>query len=176
MVRFHRANHVVTRATSAILLLVGAGLLVAWLDSPARSSPSPQSNVPVSPLEAAAPVFNDVHTNVRALRERLDAPRPASTPSRDPFRYATRTPRPIAAPVTSPEAAAREVALVAPRLIAILAGDGDDRRAVFETIDGDVRFARTGETVDAFVVREVSADAVVLGRTRDDAPLRIALH
>jgi hypothetical protein len=165
------------RATSALLLVAGAALLVMWVVSPATSAPPPYATVPETPLDRAAPVLADINAQAARLRERLDRAAPYPPPTRNPFTFAEPASRHPAVVEPEPEPEPEATAL---HLVAILSGDASGtpgRRAVFAlSDDADVRFVTKGDVVGAFVVSDVQADGVVLTDRRSGSVVHLALR
>jgi hypothetical protein len=155
-----------SRFASAILVLGGAALLLAWQVSPATSAPDPAPRPIESPLDQIQPVLSDVDAQVEKLRARLAEPSAYPPPSRDPFNFGK---HPEPARVTAPE----PVAPVAPppppppalpHLVAIVSTPTDGgmlRTAVFAVAD-DVQILKPGEKIGALVVRSIGLDAVIV--------------
>ncbi|MEO8482199.1 MAG: hypothetical protein ABI634_08325 [Acidobacteriota bacterium] len=169
------------RATSTLVLLAGATLLVTWLVTPASSAPPPQTPAPRTALDDAMPLLADVDAQVLELHDRIGVRPEYPTPVRDPFSYVTRAPRaraadprPVSEPVTQPPA---EPPML-PALVAILSGDAAaSHRAVLSMPDADdVQFVSIGATVGRFVVREIQDDAVVLADTQTNEAARLTLR
>ena len=155
-----------SRFASAILVLGGAALLLAWQVSPATSSPDPAPRPVESPLDQVQPVIADVDVQVDRLRERLTDPPKYPPPTRDPFNFGARPePARVSAPAPAVEAApAPPPPPPLPRLVAIVSTPTDGgllRTAVFAMGD-DVQIVKPGEKVGALVLRSVGLDTVTV--------------
>jgi hypothetical protein len=165
------------RATSTLLLVAGATLLVIWWGSPARSAPPPDTPTAPTVLDRAAVVLSDVKAQAARLGERLPAPRKYPSPVRNPFTFGDRSAPTTRSGASAPVVAPEPSAPVAPVLVAILTSGGATttaHRAVLSMPgDADVQFVVEGQTIGDYVVSTIDAAGVVL--TARDGARRVRL-
>jgi hypothetical protein len=171
-------------------LVLGAGVLAAWLASAAAESfRQPGAPAPADQVSAPAepPIF-DLHTEATRLRARLDAA-PAPIPrQRDPFRFDRGIPPSASAAATprtprSSAASAEPDPPVAPamplRLVGVAEEQGDSgvlRVAILST-GVELFHAREGDLVAGrYRVRVVGAELVELQDEPDGVTHRLALR
>jgi hypothetical protein len=167
------------RATSLTLLLSGSVLLVTWAALPAESQqPRARTLPPVAaeiPADLAA-VNAEVDRLVGRLERHVDFPPPA----RDLFHYASRRPAApeVIAPAGPRPAIAAELLRPSwPSLVAIM-GPGVDGTFEVALSDrtGELHVVTSGGSVGAFVVSEITVDAVVLSDPASGETTRLTVR
>jgi hypothetical protein len=149
---------------ASALIVGGAALLLMWQVTPATSAPPPPRTDVSLELDQAAPVLAQVNAQVDKLRERLAAPPSFPPPSRDPFNFGTR-----------PDRVPRPAPADAPTIVDALAPPAPVPPAVF-SVDDDVQIVAAGQSIGSFIVRNISADRVVLVHRASNAVFSIKLN
>lgn len=154
------------RVKRILLWGVGGGAAVAWIAAAATSVSTPVSSPSRATPRRDRAASAALAAEVSRLHERL---RPSAAPSqtRDLFRYAERPvappPRPALAPVTEAAVPVVPVTRAPFKLIGIAADSNDGtpvRTAIVAGEQGELYFAKAGETISQFTVVTVLDDAV----------------
>ncbi len=161
------------RLSPRLLLLSGILLVALRIVVPLSSSSPSQPPVAAPAVTVAVdtpPELEDVNREVERLRDRLTDRARATTPRRDPFRFAD----PVPSTTFGASTAAIDAILPAepvrpaiawPVLVAILSS-GDSAapvyRAVFEDAAGVVHVRSTGQSIGGVTVDAVTGDVVTV--------------
>lgn len=164
--------------TKAGALISGAGLLAAWLSAAAgtgRLAPVPAAGDRPR-AHASDPLATEIRTEAERLHERIGQHVVFQAPSRNPFQFATRAPKPVQAAASPSLAPAPDAAPSTPRVtLAGIAEDAAVRTAIIAGFD-QLFLVKEGEPVGTrYRVAKIAADAVELLDLSDGSTLRIAL-
>ena len=164
-------------------LVSGAGLLATWVFS------MPDATAPAANAAASAPQASvstsDIQREAARLQVRLHPESAAGVISRNLFRFASPTPREIAAPEALPNATPVSAAVAAPipRPQLSLDGvatdvvDGQEQRTAILHTDGGVVLAREGDLVSGqYRVVRVAPDAAELMNVSSGSVVRLGLR
>jgi hypothetical protein len=167
----------------AVLMTVWVASTAAPSDTAPRITPADRAEVDQEISQAAdqaAPIVTDLNRDAERLRAHLDHPPSVPRPQRDPFNFGTPKTESSPAHVTTPAAAAPIVAAPppVPRLVAILTDTGDSGivRRVVLALGDEVHISKVGDTIGAYVVRSIGADAVELSEASSGRVVRVPLH
>ena len=162
----------------AVAFFAGAVLLSTHILAPAEPPAAP-AGVLAADLAARhdAPLLAQVDARVQRLRERLRDRPPPPRPTRDPFRFGSRSPAPAAehrAPADPP--AVPDPTL--PRVIAIATGAADSPTGAIAVLaSGDtVAAVKPGERFLTFRVDRVGAERVDLSDPQTGRTFQISLR
>jgi hypothetical protein len=163
------------------LLLAGLVLLGTWIAAPAAPSPSPLPAHVTAPDDQTAPLVAEMAAQVERMKNRLDASQGFPLPERNPFTFGARreiVPVRPRLPVAVPEEPAPPPPPALPKLVAVVANDGDGAvvlTAVFSLGD-EVKMVKPGDAIGAFVIRSITAEAVELLDPLTNAVHRLTLR
>jgi len=168
---------------AAIVAFAGAVILSTHILAPAEPPPAPRaaSSADLAFITQAAPMIDQVNTQVDRLRQRLAAPPAYPAPVRDPFHFGKREepsrPKAIVEAV-APAPVVRPPAPVLPKLVAIAATTGDAGviRTAILTVGDDVQILKAGDTVLKFVIKSIGADIVELVDSSTGSTFRLSLQ
>jgi hypothetical protein len=156
---------VVLRVTSSLLLLAGLLLIVTWGARPAESQSTPNPPRPSRAVGLGLPAeLADVNAEVERLTDRLDRDVVFPPPSRDLFNFGTRASarRDVVAPPESIDPVGVPPAPPAwPSLVAIMESGESVEVALADAL-GELQVVKAGGTFGAFLVSDVTRDAVVI--------------
>jgi hypothetical protein len=166
---------------SSALLLGGAVLLTSYISAPAAPTPAPifASAAEMDAIVELAPLADDVSQEAERLRARLAVVPERPVAQRDPFSFGSaprRAPKATTAPAPEPDAPVIDAvpAIVWPKLVALLT-DKDAITAVVAVGDA-VEMLKAGETVDGFLIRDVTSTAIEIVHVATAAVTRLALR
>lgn len=158
----------------------GVALLAAWMaaanaDQPTTSPPS------IAPIQVPDGSLDGLHEQTDRLRERLRRMPSPVRAERNPFRFADRTavvPRPLTRGREAEPESTRVSHPAGLRLIGIAETRRGDElvRTAIVSGDGQTFLVMLGDTVAAFTVHAISADAVELVNPLGGAPVVLVLN
>jgi hypothetical protein len=169
---------------AAIVAFAGAVILSTHILAPAEPPPALRapSTADLAFITQAAPMIDQVNTQVDRLRQRLAAPPAYPAPIRDPFHFGKREepsrPRSIAEAAAPRPMVVMPPAPVLPKLVAIAAmtSDAGVIRTAVLTVGDDVQILKAGDAVLKFVIKSIGTDIVELVDPTTGSTFRLSLQ